>query len=137
MELSKENCSALQNLVNQISENFEFQGNNETRFDYSGRCMGRDRCFGVVTPDMGLFLLALGSVIDELGDDDDIKYYMFKDVHWDNMGRESIVYFPRLTVSQEVLEQFEDEVLEEFDEDLCSRCKDGLLCSKKCGNNGQ
>lgn len=83
----------------------------EPRFDYSGRGMYGKKCFGIVGSfsDIGGFFTNVAMSCQE----EEIELSDFGDcvtsVSMDNMGTESIIYFPRLIISQEEPEDENDE----------------------------
>lgn len=72
----------------------------DVRFDYSGRGMFGRTCFGFVgsVRDLAAFFYALGKETDEESDDG-LGELMANDLRVDDMGRESIFYFPGLELS--------------------------------------
>lgn len=72
--------------------------NMQLREDYSGRSMYGALCVGFVYDDLGDFLSAL---VDIAIDDYDFASTLASRACTDSMGLSTIVYFPRLTVSQE------------------------------------
>lgn len=82
------------------------------RDDYSGRCMFRRMCFGIVVDNIATAIYdltnTLQSIIDEdpdsdLADDAEalIEYDGFDTCSTDNMGLQYIVYFTDITVAEE------------------------------------
>lgn len=70
----------------------------DIRDTYQGRSMNGRSCFGVVLPglrDVFTFLAALGAVMDREGAD---WFQVARAATTDNMGFETILYFPGVTL---------------------------------------
>ena len=75
----------------------EFCEDNDLEYvdDYSGRCMYGRTCIGIVGDDM---LTELVNLCDRLHDEEiNSAYDSLGCVYMDNMGRQSIIYFPNLS----------------------------------------
>ena len=80
----------------------------ETR-SYSGRGMYGDECLGVTVEDPVVFALELGQEIGSNEEYDNFgKFNNLPRVSWDSMGRDYIVYFPRVPFEGEESDEDED-----------------------------
>lgn len=88
---------ALWNAVMQVLEEIGVEPE-QVRVDYSGRGMYGDKCFGLMLdglPDMLKVFAGLGLINETLdGELDDDIQRLAEAVRTDNMGRDTIYYFP-------------------------------------------
>ena len=75
-------------------------GVEDVRFDYSGRGMFGRTCFGFVgsVRDLATFFYRLGLVTDEVEGDDGTGEELARALRMDDMGLQTIFYFPGLEV---------------------------------------
>lgn len=73
--------------------------------DYSGRGMYGETCLGVTVANPANFMLMLGWALGKLDEENawvtDLSADLFDHVSQDSMGRQAIVYFPRVQMDME------------------------------------
>lgn len=88
----------VERVIEQINEEYDPGSGEEItpRWDYSGRGMFGDQCFGIVgsTRDLARFLLR---VVPVLEDEEDVPTDIWEDVRQDNMGLQTIFYWPGIS----------------------------------------
>lgn len=86
-------------------------------FPYSGRSMYGKKCLAITVQDNNLFKF-MQDILIAVADNPEYIYKLetiFDDVRWDSLGLDYVVYFPRVTYSdeEEIDEESEDETEEE------------------------
>ena len=73
---------------------------------YSGRVMYGDTCFGIVCSSPAQAMLSIGQALGQEELDENLVE-AFSDLRQDNMGLDTILYFPAISVSEETAEEWE------------------------------
>jgi hypothetical protein len=83
-------------VVKKIALDADLDPEEDLRFDYSGRFMYGDKCFGIVG-DTGCYTKFM-MMLYANPDTQDISWEIVDDVRTDSMGYDTIFYFPGVTV---------------------------------------
>lgn len=76
----------------------------DVRFDYSGRGMNGRTCYGFILPDNASVTLFVTILAQQLSDDGldhevlDWVYDLSRAMRTDSMGKDTIIYWPTLTI---------------------------------------
>lgn len=76
---------------------------------YSGRGMYGESCLGIVTSDTARCFMALAVALVNNGEQEILALLTASPSREDSLGKDGIVYFPRLTVEDDESEEDEDD----------------------------